>query len=81
MGNISVYQWLVSLILTVGVTLIANSFFFGRRVGTMEQENKFLKESNTFLRNECALLRSAFEAYTGVSLEGVRFRRGNRGDN
>jgi hypothetical protein len=78
MATISVYQALVFGLLTICASLVVNAFLFGRRVGTMEQQNKALREDNIFLRSEAARLRSAIEAYTGVSLEGVRFRR--RGD-
>jgi hypothetical protein len=74
MGSITGYQWLVSLLLTIGLSLIVNAFVFGRRVGAIEQELKTVREDNAFLKAQVAKLRSAVEVYTGISLEGVRFR-------
>ena len=78
MGTITVWQELVFGFLTLCGTLVVNAFLFGRRVGTMEQDNRTLVKETEFLKKEVARLRSAVEAYTGVSLEGVKFRR--RGD-
>lgn len=74
MGSITGYQWLVSLLLTIGLSLIVNAFVFGQRVGAIEQELKTVREDNVFLKAQVAKLRSAVEVYTGISLEGVRFR-------
>lgn len=79
MGTITVWQELVFGFLTLCGTLVVNAFLFGRRVGTMERDTLTIAKENEFLRKQVALLRSAVEAYTGVSLEGVKFR-GRRGD-
>jgi hypothetical protein len=79
MGTVTVWQELIFGFLTLCATLVANAYLFGRRVGSMLEETKTLKKENDFLKSECARLRSAIEAYTGVSLEGVRFRQ-RRGD-
>ena len=52
MGGITGYQWLVSLLLTIGLSLIVNAFVFGRRVGAIEQELKTVREDNAFLKSQ-----------------------------
>lgn len=74
------WQMILGSLATICISIIANTYLFGKRAGNQETKVEFLDANYTSLRLEVSKIRTAFESYTGRSVEGVDFRPRRRGE-
>lgn len=83
----TIWQFIFGSLATFCITILGNTYIFGRRAGNQEakleslcQDLQDAKDEYSSLRSEMTKIRSAFESYTGRSVEGVDFRSRRRGE-
>jgi hypothetical protein len=74
------WQTILGSLMTVCISVIVNTYLFGKRTGNQETKMESLVDDCKSLKDDVKKIRSAFEAYTGISVEGDNFRPRRRGE-
>jgi hypothetical protein len=81
------WDGLLATVFGTAVSIVINSYIYGKRAGNQEKAVETLEKEmgdacrdRDWLRAELVKVRSAFEAYTGYSVEGDNFRPRRRGE-